>query len=311
MTASSTSTASNAAPSGPAATPTATETVPGEATPLDIYRFDLRGYLHLRQAISSDEVAALNAQLDAMPRLKPGQWLGQVHGQQFSPHDGVNYQQIYEGGEPFETLIDHPAWFEKVKTFVGGEGSFDYNHGPLFIDENFASFRGPGEAIGMHSGGHAHSKRNQYRVHRGQFMVGQVNVLLALTDIGPGDGGTVIIPGSHKQNFPHPEMERHQLGGRPHSGDGMPEAVEVQMQKGDALIFTDTICHGSAKRVNEGERRIVVYRYGPSWGFFRHGYRPSRELLNRLTPQRRQIVWPHEPIERRPEDVIDPASVQR
>ena len=31
-----------------------------------------------------------------------------------------------------------------------------------------------------------------------------------------------------------------------------------------------------------------------------HGYRPSRELLGRLTPERRQIVWPHRTIEGAP-----------
>ena len=59
----------------------------------------------------------------------------------------MNLQQIYEAGEPFENLIDHPSWIEHVKHFVGGEGTFDYNHGPLFIDEKFANIRGPGESI--------------------------------------------------------------------------------------------------------------------------------------------------------------------
>lgn len=45
--------------------------------------------------------------------------------------------------------------------------------------------------------------------------------------------------------------------------------------------------HGSAQRVNAGQRRIAVYRYGgPSWGFFRHPYRPTPEFLARLTPNR-------------------------
>ena len=64
----------------------------------------------------------------------------------------------------------------------------------------------------------------------------------------------------------------------------------------DALLFVDAISHGSVERTNQGERRNVVYRYGPSWGFFRHGYRPSKELLERLTKEGRRIVWPHERI---------------
>ena len=75
---------------------------------------------------------------------------------------------------------------------------------------------------------------------------------------------------------------------------------EVDMEAGDALLFTDAITHGSARRVNEGERRILVNRYGPSWGNFRFGYQPSPELLARLTPRRRSSVWPQQRLERTP-----------
>ena len=265
-------------------------------TDSDIFLFDLRGYLHLKGALDREHVAEMNAILDDVPPLEAGAWYGYVHAHTYGDvTSGTNLQQIYEAGEPFERVIDHPAWFDKVKHFVGGEGSFDYHHGPLFIDENFVTLRGPGEAIGIHSGGAAYTKRNQYRVKDGHFMCGQVNILMALTEIGPGDGGTMLIPGSHKSNFWPPNYGENKMreGG---SAEGVEAAIEVHMQPGDALLFTDTICHGSAKRVNEGERRVCVCRYGPSWGFFRHGYRPSQELLKRLTPERRQIVWPHEPL---------------
>ena len=45
-------------------------------------------------------------------------------------------------------------------------------------------------------------------------------------------------------------------------------------------------------RRNGGQRRVVIYRYGPSWGRLRHAYQPSAELLARLTPYRRSIVAP-------------------
>lgn len=113
--------------------------------------------------------------------------------------------------------------------------------------------------------------------------------------MGPGDGTTMVIPGTHKSNFPPPDYDDNQMSDGA-SVDNVEMAIEVFMEPGDALLFTDAICHGSAKRTNEGQRRICVYRYGPSWGFFRHGYRPSKDLLGRLTEERRQIVWPHEPV---------------
>ncbi len=270
---------------------------PIQPTELDIYLFDLRGYLVLEDALSAQEVADLNAILDGVPEVQQGEWWGNVHAHSFGTTDGLNLQQIYEAGEPFEKLIDHPAWIAKVKHFVGGEGTFDYNHGPLFIDENFANFRGPGEAIGLHSGGHTHVKRTQFHVHNGKFHCGQINILLALTDFGPGDGATMVIPGSHKANFNHPHFEKFRMA-HGASVDGVAGAVEVKMKAGDALLFVDAISHGSAKRTTPGMRRNLVYRYGPSWGNFRHGYQPSAELLARLTPERRQIVQPQKLIPR-------------
>ena len=269
--------------------------------PLDVYLFDLRGYIHVPAALSAAEVAACNSTLDGIPRLEPGQWFGHVHGHTYGTKDGYNYQQIYEAGEAFEQLIDHPSWFERIKFFVGGEGTFDYHHGPLFIDECFASFRGPGEAIGIHSGGTPPSLRNHFRYHAGRFMCGQVNALVALTDIGPGDGGTMLIPGSHKANFPHPHQDRHRMKPEGATVEGIEGAVEVPMQAGDAIIFTDGIAHGSARRINAGQRRVCVIRYGPSWGNFRHGYAPSAQLLARLTPQRRRIVQPLDLLPREPQ----------
>ncbi|MDJ0755031.1 MAG: phytanoyl-CoA dioxygenase family protein [Ardenticatenaceae bacterium] len=269
-------------------------------TDREIYLFDLRGYLVLKNALSAQEVAACNAAIDAMLPIEEEEWVGYVHGHSFKDNDGTNLQQIYEGGPPFENLIDHPSWIEKVKHFVGGEGTFDWEHGPLFIDENFANIRGPGQAIGLHSGGHHGIKRIQYRYHNGRFQCGQINILIALTDIGPGDGATMVVPGSHKANFVHPDFEKHKMRGGEASVDDVEGAIEVHLQAGDVLLFVDCISHGSAKRINKGYRRIAVYRYGPSWGNFRHGYEPSPELLARLTPERRQIVYPRKPRLRPP-----------
>lgn len=261
---------------------------------LEIYLFDLQGYIHIKQALSKTEVSELNTCLDEIPSLSIGEWHGYVHAHTYGAVDGLNLQQIYEAGTPFEALIDHPSWIEKIKYFVGGEGTFDNHHGPLFIDENFANFREPGEAIGLHSGGFPPIMRNGFRYHGGRFMCGQINILIALSDIGPGDGATMIIPGSHKSNFSHPDFSRYAMKSEGNSVEGITASVELLMEAGDALLFVDGISHGSATRRNSGTRRIVVYRYGPSWGNFRHGYQVSPELLERLTPERRVIVSPQQ-----------------
>ncbi|MDA3962471.1 MAG: phytanoyl-CoA dioxygenase family protein [Planctomycetota bacterium] len=262
---------------------------------LDRYLFDLRGFVIVKGALSAPELANCNATIDAMLPVGVGEWRGHVHAHAFSGADareGVNLQQVYEAGPAFERLIDHPAYIEHVAEFIGARNTFDAHHGELFIDENFVSLRGPGEAIGLHSGGHEGCIRCQYRYHNG-FHCGQVNVLMALNDIGPGDGGTMVIPGSHKANLQHPDIGTFQMTAGGASVDGVPGAEEVHLEAGDALLFVDAIAHGSARRTNPGMRRVCIYRYGPSWGMLRHPYRPSAGLLERLSERQRGIVWPH------------------
>ena len=264
---------------------------------IDKYLFDLNGYIVVKNALKKSEINACNKIIDKLKNIKNGEWDGYVHGHNYGGKEGLNLQQIYEAGKPFEKLIDHPSWIHHMLEFVGGEGTFDHNHGPLFIDENFANVRGPGEAIGIHSGNPEGLKRNHYRYQDDKFHCSQVNILLALTDIGKGDGGTVVIPSSHKSNIQHPEYKKNFMKkNKVTSAEAMTASKEIYLKAGDGLIFVDSLCHGSANRLNIGERRIVVYRYGPSWGFFRYPYRPSMNLLKNLNSFQRKIVMPHEKI---------------
>ena len=254
------------------------------------YLFDLRGYIILENAISPDLITRLSQAIDPFLDMRPQEWRGNVQRSGGTNDSGIELQNIVEGGAPFEELIDHPSWTQRLLRYCGEKDS--YVEG-LFIDECFASARSSGGFFPVHSGGHEGNVRNQYRFVNNQFRCGQVNILLALTDIGPGDGGTMVIPGSHKSSFAHPDMMKP-FQERQHM-DKMVGAIEVHLNKGDALMFVDAMAHGASTRTNPGERRVVIYRYGPSWGSTRYGYRYSEELLERLTPARRKILQPITP----------------
>lgn len=267
-------------------------------TDMERYLFDLNGYVVIPNALSADELAACNGTLDSVAGFVGSG----VHGNVVLHNDparqeGLMLQQMYEAGPVWEKMVDHPNWFAKAVHFIGTDDpeNFDGHHGPAFIDECFATIRGPGQALRLHSGGHLGTIRTQYRFHAGKFHCGQVNVLVALNDIGPGDGATMVIPGSHKSNLRHPQTVALDQRDAQTSVDGIEGAIEVHLKAGDALMFVDAIMHGSARRVNPGERRMTVYRYGPSWGYFRHNFVPSADLLGRLTPRQRTIVMPHQP----------------
>ncbi len=259
---------------------------------LNDFLFDLRGYLILQNAVDAAHVAELNAAFDAFPTLGFGEWWGNVQRLDNNGHAGLELQNIVEAGRPFERLIDHPSWIDRLRRYCGEQGT--YVDG-LFLDECFASVRRSGGYFPMHSGGQDGIVRNQYRFVNGRFRCGQVNILLALTDIGPGDGGTRILPGSHKSNIAHPVFSKP-WDERVKADDEQVEgSIEVNMKAGDALMFVDALSHGATKRINAGDRRVVIFRYGPSWGNTRYGYSYSDELLARVTPAQRSILQPITP----------------
>ena len=267
-------------------------------TALEEYLFDLNGFVVLRGVLSASEIADCTREIDQIPRSVPRSgWHGFIQREDHPEHRGISYQQVYEL-PAFSRIIDHPNLINYVARFVGGRDTFDYHHAPLYIDENFYNIRGKGEAIPFHAGGHDVCKRMQFRYHNGRFACGQINVLIAHNDIGPGDGATMVIPGSHKSNIIHPAFlnpdsakQWSDVGGGG-SVEGIPGAIEVHLKAGDAIVFVDTTAHGSAKRASAGERRISVFRFGPSWGNSRWGYRASNQLLERLSPLARKIVEP-------------------
>lgn len=259
-------------------------------TPMDEYLFDLHGYTVIPNALERDHLAALNGWIDALPPLQTGQWFGNVYTQSYGGIDGVNLQDIIEGGEIFERLIDHPAWIEPARHYLGPSTK-------PYIYEIFINVRESGGYIGVHSGGHNVDHHQRSGRRNGQWVCTLLSLLAPLTDVGPGDGATVVIPGSHKSDFPHPQQDRR--GGISQgSGEQLVGAVEVHLKAGDALLFNDALCHGSAQRINPGQRRMITIRYVPAMYAHRFGYEPSAELAARLTPARLAIIQPSKP--RRP-----------
>ena len=89
------------------------------------YLFDLQGYLVLERAICDEDLAELNTWVDAHrdyvknPKVsEENRWIGHVETHSYGPEDGVNFQNIVEGGAIFERLIDHPGWIDLARKYI-------------------------------------------------------------------------------------------------------------------------------------------------------------------------------------------------
>jgi hypothetical protein len=91
---------------------------------------------------------------------------------------------------------------------------------------------------------------------------------LYLTDVRPGDGGLVVIPGSHKSEFYYPKENPYPLD--------MHGAVTVTVNAGDFIIMPLRLVHGAHKwRPTDRDRRMMFYTFGPQ-DVYSNG--PDRDL---------------------------------
>ena len=151
------------------------------------------------------------------------------------------------------------------------------------------------EGITMHGGQRSDGSGGRrdawtYSVDRnGQIECNLITVMYQLTDIGPGDGGTLVIPGSHKAFFNMPPDVRSLASGSrfgPNTGGALVRPVTCKA--GSALIFTEALSHGALPWTGSHQRRTLLYRYS-SRGFSGAGhladpaqYAPFRAELSPL-----------------------------
>ena len=164
------------------------------------YLFELSGYLVVKGGVGAADIAEMNAWAQAhwdyleKPRRggngqeSEGEWIGPVETHTYSDADGINVRNIMEAGPVFERHIDGRAWIEHVRRWVNA-------HNGLSLHETLLNLRGAGGYIGIHCGGHIPCSYMTFRqANTGEWMVGQINVITALEDIGPGDGPTTLFP---------------------------------------------------------------------------------------------------------------------
>ena len=220
------------------------------------YLFDLNGYLHLKQVLSPEEVASLNAGIDhhrarmnEMDRSLAG---GSKALEGTSRRKDLGGMLAWERPwcEPFRRLLVHPQTKPILDEVLGKGYRLDHGPGLIAMDKGC-------EGGTLHGGGIERKDISEvYFFKGGRIFTGLTVVEFLLADEGPGDGGVAVVPGSHKANLACPRSmmmwEKH----REH-------VLEINGKAGDAVIFTETLTHGTLPWTADHERRALLYKFSP------------------------------------------------
>ena len=190
----------------------------------ETYFFDVNGYLTIRNALSPEQISALNRQIDLQ--------IGSCETPT-KPHLSFNNVLGWRGA--MIGLIDNPSVVPYLDALLGPPPYADPRHGPFFrLDHTYVTVLRPDgtrEDIGC-----------------------DALVAYNLTDVNEGDGGFGCVPGSHKANFRIPR-DWNDLR-KPN-----PIARAVGGPAGTAVVFTEALSHGTLPWHGDHERRTVFFKY--------------------------------------------------
>jgi ectoine hydroxylase-related dioxygenase (phytanoyl-CoA dioxygenase family) len=206
---------------------------------LECYLFDLQGFIVVENAITTEQIAAINQLLDQQIAKidEPGK-------------SCFRFDSLLGWGSPFRILIDNPRITPYLVTLLGSRFRLDHDYVHIIRHG-----KGP---IGttLHGGSTPYDPCQYYTYKDGRMYNGLTVVAYNLTDVNPGDGGFGCIPGSHKSNFAFPDEWRDLEYAHPC-------VKAVTAKAGCAIIFTEALTHGTLPWSGQNERRTLFYKYSP------------------------------------------------
>ncbi len=231
------------------------------------FLFDLEGYIVLPGVLGA-------AECDTLSELADRAWPRGAGDGLFRRAEGISLWD-----QSLLNLMDHPKLLPVMADLIGSR---------LRIDHDYCIFMQKGAPSQMIHGGPRRIETDHwYHYADGVIRNGLTVATYALTDSDEGDGGFVCVPGSHKTNFmqhlPLPVREQNE---QPHYVRNPP------LKKGDVLIFTEALMHGTRTWRADHERRALLYKYSPPHSTWRIEPYDLARYPNATAQQRRLMAPP-------------------
>jgi hypothetical protein len=223
-----------------------------------LFEFDLNGFTVIPGFLSPKQVEHINGILDRQPTAKVSHKFGFV-----------------TVDEVFLDLLADPRVLDVCSQWINLYFRFDHAWGV----QHYPNEPNPSERKNLHGGPYQEMGFFQYHWHKGAPTCTCILFTYVLEPQRKGDGGFVIVPGSHKSNLGLPGHEIfNQVLEKDHSN--APWVVQPELEAGDLLIFTEATMHGTETwQVKDRRRRNLYYKYSYGWA----GWPPSdNEDLQKL-----------------------------
>ncbi len=251
-------------------------------TPAQRMHFDIYGYVLLEDVLTRDEIARMKAAVHRMnedPDLDSKKIPVRRKGTYY-----VMFERIIENDPALLEFAVHSKLVPLVEDVVGGA---------VRLEESVAviSSRNPENCLedlfsrrynptGFHAG--TQPGWGTYE-EKDRFHCLFVKTLAYLTDVGQDDGGTTVIPGSHKLPWARKELIEAAM-----VDDSLIRQIEAKA--GSVLLFPESLVHSGTAMRSDKERTVLIYGYTPPMLREWTGHEISPEFIDTLPEEIRPLI---------------------
>jgi ectoine hydroxylase-related dioxygenase (phytanoyl-CoA dioxygenase family) len=228
------------------------------------WAFDTQGFLLVEGVMDDDwvdaAVAGIDANLDHMvyrgvgDKLDGDVTLADIPGAPTISGTGrPDLKDLFQlpapNNAPFLKMLAHPAIIQRLNWMIGAGYRVTQNTALCHVKGSGGQMLHSGNANPTCIGKHYEMVNGRVHTRSG------INVAWQLTDVGPDDGGFVVVPGSHRSCYPLPHSVR--------TCNERAPIRHVPMHRGSVLFFLGgTVCHGAYRWEAESPRRTALFTYG-------------------------------------------------
>jgi hypothetical protein len=251
-------------------------------TPAQRYHLDVFGYVVIESALTPAETQRL---LEAMQRLKADLLAAEpevkVRGCRLSARRDhyLHFAHILEAEAAIYDYLTHPRLVGLAEELVGGNARLEESEAVINSRDPAAPPK-PDDRYGFHTG--TRPDLGTY-TENGLFHCTFVKTLTNLTPLGPEDGGTVCIAGSHKIKAPREEIIACAYEDRS-------LIHQVVAPAGSTLLFGEALIHATGHIRSDQERVIVIGGYTPTMFQAWNGQEPSAEFVASVPEAQRPLI---------------------
>lgn len=237
------------------------------------YIFDLKGWISLPGLLDEEQLEAIRTH-----QMKFLYERDQLPPEERNNHGGLS-----------QILVDHPAVVSVLNEVLSHQALASEDCYGFRYDHTYSSHRQAGHDNFNPHGGSGYfnfcGSSHIYQMLPGKVHSGLTRVVWELNEVGPGDGGTLFMSGSHKTAFERPDEV---------SGRDSELWQSYCCPAGSAVIFTEGLCHSGTHWTNEEHDRLTLFTcydtVNSKWG---KGCPPT-EVIAAMPPKRQTLfrgVW--------------------